>query len=397
MQHERDGAVAARDRGDGTFRVRRFGRMAVGVDELPGVTLWIQNVDAGVAQRRRERVAQHPRPRRLSEVVGQARQARPGPRHTEDGPGEAEREQGVRERPGDEDRGEPGAVRVLERSSQQGDRVRRFARADEQRRTDDREHGSATGTGRPGQPPPGEADQSQPYGERRPQQRLVECARDSGIGMDEERVVRAVAPAVEIEQRIAEERAGHGHAADDHVSGHDPHPRCRGTHAPVGSGECHMEDEYERERRDDGAEGAEYRSGALRPLPVRPEPREPGQQREHAEVPRARLGRRERACREQSDTGRKVCHPSGGERGGVGGPRAVIDADERGDGPCERERRPCEHRQAESGVEARFRHRAIFPPAALLPATVSAEKILWPAAMCRAPGDLTVHSCPREE
>ena len=137
--------------------------------------------------------------------------------------------------------------------------------------------------------------------------------------MDEKGVVGAVAPAVEIEQRIAKDRAGDGHAGDDHVCGRDPHPRRSAAHAPVGSGECHMEDEHERERRDHGAEAAEDRSGALRPFPVRPEPRKPGEQCEHAEPPRARLGRGERACREESKAGRKVCHPSGGERGGVGG------------------------------------------------------------------------------
>ena len=76
-----------------------------------------------------------------------------------------------------------------------------------------------------------------------------------------------------------------------------------------------------------GAEAAEEGRGVLRALPVRAEPREAGEQREHAEAPGSRLGRGEPARREQSEAGREVGHPCGGERGGVGGLEvaAVID------------------------------------------------------------------------
>ena len=155
-----------------------------------------------------------------------------------------------------------------------------------------------------------------------------------------------------------------------------------------------MEDEHERDRRDHGAEAAEDRLRALRALPVGPEPGEARQQGEHAEAPRSRLSRGEPAGGDEPKAGREVGHPSCGERSGVSGLEgaAVIDGEECGDGPGEDKRHPCEHGQAESGGEARVRHRAILAPNLLLPATVSAEKILWPAAMCRAPGDRTVLS-----
>ena len=90
-----------------------------------------------------------------------------------------------------------------------------------------------------------------------------------------------------------------------------------------------MEDEYERERRDQGTEASEEGLGVLRALPIRPEPRQAGEQCEHAESPGSRLCRGEPARREQSKAGGQVRHPCGGERGGVGGleAAAVLDGE----------------------------------------------------------------------
>ena len=49
-----------------------------------------------------------------------------------------------------------------------------------------------------------------------------------------------------------------------------------------------MEDEYQRERRDQGTEASEEGLGVLRALPVRPEPRQAREQCEHAEAPGSR-------------------------------------------------------------------------------------------------------------
>ncbi len=172
-----------------------------------------------------------------------------------------------------------------------------------------------------------------------------------------------------------------------------------GTHAPVGDREGEVEDEYERERRDQGTEASEEGLGVLRALPIRPEPRQAREQGEHPEAAGSRLCRGEAARREQSKAGGQVGHPCGGERGGVGGleAAAMVDREKCGDGPGERRHHHGEHGQAESGGEARVRHRPILASGTLLPATVSAERILWPAAMCRAPGDRTVLSSHREE
>ena len=64
-----------------------------------------------------------------------------------------------------------------------------------------------------------------------------------------------------------------------------------------------MEDEYERQRRERGAEAAEDGFGALRALPVGPEPREAGQQREHAKAPRSRLDRGEPTGDDEPEAG----------------------------------------------------------------------------------------------
>ena len=98
-----------------------------------------------------------------------------------------------------------------------------------------------------------------------------------------------------------------------------------------------MEDEHERQRRERGAEAAEDGFGALRALPVGPEPREPGQQCEHAKAPRPRLGRGEPTGDDEPDASRDVGHPSSGEGTGIGRREvgAAIDAEDRGDRPRE--------------------------------------------------------------
>ena len=118
---------------------RRIGGTAVGVDQPARAAPRIQHLDARVAERRGKRFAQLSWPRRLSQVTGEASQARACARDAHEAPGEPEREQGVRDRPGEEDRGEPGPVRILERRSQERDRIGRLGRADQERWAEDRE------------------------------------------------------------------------------------------------------------------------------------------------------------------------------------------------------------------------------------------------------------------
>jgi hypothetical protein len=57
------------------------------------------------------------------------------------------------------------------------------------------------------QPMNGDREQGKRGRERRPEPDVVERARNARVGMDQKRVVAAVAPAVEVEQRITEKRA----------------------------------------------------------------------------------------------------------------------------------------------------------------------------------------------
>ena len=93
----------------------------------------------------------------------------------------------------------PVRSRILEWGAQERDRVGCFGRADQKRGAEERQEYSPARTGGRDQPSPGEPDQTERDGERRPEQQPVDSARDSGVGMDEKRVVAAVAPAIQIE------------------------------------------------------------------------------------------------------------------------------------------------------------------------------------------------------
>ena len=399
VNHERERAVAAGDPGDRAAGARRIGGSAVGVDQPARAAPRIEHVDSRVAEGYGKRVAQHAWPRRVPQVSGQASQTRACARYAHEAPGEPEREQGVRDRAGEEDRGEPGPVRILERRSQERDRIGRLGRADQERRAENREQRAPARAGCSEQPAPGEGHETQRNCELRPEQQVAQRARDPRIGMDEERVVRAVAPAVQVEQRIAKRRAADRQKGDERVCGDDRDPRRSRTHPPVGDREREVEDEHERERSDQRPEAPEEGRGVLGALTVHPEPREAGEHGEHAEAPGSRLCGGEPARQDQSEAGREVGRTCGGERGGVGGVEiaAVTDRGQAGHGPGERQRHAGEHGQAQSRGEARVRHRPILASGALLPATVFTERILWLAAMCRAPGGRTVLLCHREE
>ena len=165
-------------------------------------------------------------------------------------------------------------------------------------------------------------------------------ARDSGIGMDEERVLAAVAPAIQVEQRIAKERAGQGQTAQDHVCGDDRQPRRRERTRPSGAASTRWKTNTSVSGVSTAPRLRRSGFGALRALPVGPEPREAGQQREHAKAPRSRLDRGEPAGDDEPEASRDVGHPSSRERGGIGRREvgAAIDAEDRGDRPREGKR-----------------------------------------------------------
>ena len=139
VNHERERVVAAGDPGDRAAGARRIGGSAVGVDQPARAAPRIEHVDSRVAEGYGKRVAQHAWPRRVPQVSGQASQTRACARYAHEAPGEPEREQGVRDRAGQEDRGEPGPVRILERRSQERDRVGGLGRADQERRAENGE------------------------------------------------------------------------------------------------------------------------------------------------------------------------------------------------------------------------------------------------------------------
>ena len=215
--------------------------------------------------------------------------------------------------------------------------------------------------------------------------------------MDEKRVVAAVAPAVEIEQRIAEERTTDAHRRRDRVGRRD---RCAGRRrADPSSGqrERDVQDEHQRERRDQRAQAAQEPRRVLSSLPVGAEPREPDEQHEQAEAPGPRLGVGEPAGQDQSQAGDGVGHTDGRKRGSVRGQPvcAGIDRDDRADRPGERNGEAASMAPRRGG-EACVRHRPILPPRDCCQPQCRRGRIVWSAAMCDAPGRRTVLPCPVE-
>ena len=398
VQHESKRPPAPGDPGDPAPGDTQLSGISVLVDELIGIPARVHHVDAGIAHRCRKCVAQRSGRRSLSEVARESRHAFARTRDSQDGPGEAEREHRVRERAGHEYRGESGALRILHRSAQKGDRVCSFGCADQHRRPEQRKHSSACRATRGTQPVQGESDQTNGDGDGGPEPDVAEGVGKPGSRIHQKRVVAAVAPAVEVEQRVAEQRASDAHRRSARVRRPERGTGRRRADASSWQRERKVGDEHQCEWRDQGAKAAQYRRRLLRSVPVGAKPGESSEHREHAESPRSLLTEREPASHEQPEAGGDVGHPERGEGGGVARMevRTGIDGEQRRNRPGERER-------GEASIASAIRWRSASPPSGdsltgtLLPATGSQERILWPAAMCRAPGDLTVFSSSREE
>ena len=153
------------------------------------------------------------------------------------------------------------------------------------------------------------------------------------------------------------------HEDDDRVGGRRRATRRRrGTHAPVGNASA-------RWKTNTSANGATTAPRLRRRAPASSQPSQsaPNHARpaSSASAPMRRvrgLGRGESPGGEQPEAGREVGDPCGRQRGGVRRDvvGAGVDSEECGNGPREAERHRDERGQAQSGGEARVRHRPIL-------------------------------------
>ena len=220
-----------------------------------------------------------------------------------------------------------------------------------------------------------------------------------GSAWTRKRVVAAVAPAVEVEQRIAEECAADAHGRGDRVGRRRPHARAAGERIrPPGSASARCRTSTSengatsapRLRRSAGPSSAPSQSAPNHASPASststPSAPGPAAACRRARRPGPDPGRRRRrprarpeARRHRSSAGRRRDRRRRSHRS----PRRATP-------PAARRRQP------RRGGDAAVLHRPILPPGRLLPATVSRGRILWSAAMCDAPGRRTVRSCPIE-
>ncbi len=367
VQHQGERAPAPRDASDRAPGSRLGRDPAVGVDQPARAGARVQDLDPVVAERGRERLAELAGRRRFPELARDPGDARPRAPDAHDAPGQPERERRQRGRAGEEDRGEAGASGILEPVAQQRDGVRRLGGGHQQRGSEERSGGAPRRPGAAEQPACAERDQAERDRERRPQPDVAERAGDARVGMGEEAVVAAVAPAVEVEQRVAEERPADAHRRGDRVGRGERRTRRRRADPAAGQRQREVQDQRERERRDQRAQASQQRRCVFGALPAGAEPGHGREQREQAEPPRPRLRARERAGQHEAQARGGAGDACGGQRGGVRRRRvgAGVDGDDRADRPGERRRGEGEHGRPRSGAGACVRHRPILPPTAV--------------------------------
>src|SRR5262249_26059844 len=161
--------------------------------------------------------------------------------------------------------------------------------ADQRRRNEYRPERAPPRRSEPAEPPRENDGQQQADGDRRPEPDVVDPPGEAGIGMDEKRVVEAVAPAVEIEQRVAEKRPADDHQGGDAVPGRARPALESRPDATGGEGDAEVEDERQPQRPGQRSEAANDPRPAVPALPVGPEPGDPRQDREGSDSPRPRV------------------------------------------------------------------------------------------------------------
>ena len=170
--------------------------------------------------------------------------------------------------------------------SQQDDDVCSLRGTHEYRRSEQRDHRPAGGPRGGHEPTRRGHDQHRCDGQRRPQPGVPQRARESRVGVNQEAVVTAVAPAVEVQQRIAEESKAHARGGGDPVRRNDHTAFATRKRTTAGKGEGEVEDQRKQERGERHADGPKERRGALSSLPVGAEPGAPARS---ASIPRRRI------------------------------------------------------------------------------------------------------------
>jgi TRAP-type transport system periplasmic protein len=364
VRDEGDSPAVPNERGD---RAPRFGhglfdRASATVYVAPRRRQPVSDSKLRIADRSAERRLQCAGRRRLAELGDDPGHGAPLYAASKDGPRETESEQDDRRAAGGEDGKEHRVARVLERRVLEGDGMRGRCGCERDPAGEDRPQRPAGCGARHGEPP--DADRRQrPRGcGREPDVGLLNPTGDPRKRADQEDVVRAVVPAVRVEEGIAEQRTAERGEGSFEVDGDDDcaHALRRQPAARVGEDEVKekWKDEAGRER----AEAQGERRPALPPGPERREPEKTCQQSQVADPPgRPREGRDE-ASRHERKTGEDG--QGGGEAGAPGVGRELTWAARNGERTQAVGERDCPGGEPSEvrRADADARHRRIVAP-----------------------------------
>ena len=203
--------------------------------------------------------------RRRAEVGRQARDRGPRAAVADEGPGHAGRQAGERQRAGEEDRREDAVFGVLGRVSRSARSRRPASRGRRERCRHEhrpqrsaprarRTHAAAIRRTRRGRGRRATDTRSQ-IGVERP--------REIGLGVDEEDVVGAVAPAAEVQEGISEQRAAGAEDGRCAVDRRDGDALASVTSRPVGNASDEMDEQRQQERLGEHGEAANERWALL--------------------------------------------------------------------------------------------------------------------------------------
>ena len=318
VRDEGDSAAAAHERGD---RAPGGGhglldRMASAVDVAPRGRKPVRDSELGIADRFGEGRLERARRRRLAQLGDDPGDGSPLDSGTEEAPRKAEADDDDCRAPGGEDGQERRVTRVLEgRANERGRMGDRRGREPESARQD-RPHDPAGRGCRRGEPPDAERREHQCRGGGEPEVGLFDAPRDPRERTDEEDVVRAVVPAVGIEEGIAEERTAEHRESSFEVHGADE----RALTSRAQPAARVRENEVEKKREDEAggkrAEAQDERRAALPAGPKRREPDNACEQGQVADPPRRAGEGHDEAGRHERKTGGDG--KSGGEVGAPG-------------------------------------------------------------------------------
>ena len=315
---ERDDACIADDRRHPPSPAEHD-RPPVGVDDAAGGADRVAEPQVGVAEGTREQRPE-PRPvRQAPEGDGEPRHARAHEPRAHREPREADPERDEGSRPGHEERGVQLPRRRLPGRREQRGRVRCERDAHGRRRRERRPRCAAGQRRRRGEPEDGDERRGRARREREQEHERRQPPRELGVVANDEGVDGAVAPAVRVAQRVADE-SQRDRARRRRERGAGDESEQSAVHGPARP-RRHLRREREHDDGSQRSDGGRDRTRRLRPaLPARPHGREPGDRQRHGERAGGReraLGQEQQRCRDDRRSREHLQERERGRRAGV--------------------------------------------------------------------------------